>query len=176
MLLACYQLDFVTPGTLPSWVSSRRAIRDMPNFRRYPRGLPVTLHRFRCRTGLEFRGSFANARLAAKRSSIGRPMSTTFAFNAARLARNLTSSRICFFIFSILLVLANCIHLFLQHHTDAMTWSQFAKGMPNFCSNALLSSTEPELEITNVIFIPRTRTTLSKSTSGKIVCSRMPNV
>jgi hypothetical protein len=45
-----YQLDFVTPGSLPVFASSRKQIRQTPNFRMYARGRPHSLHRLRCRT------------------------------------------------------------------------------------------------------------------------------
>jgi hypothetical protein len=45
-----YQLDFVTPGSLPSEASSRKQIRQTPNFRMYARLRPQSLHRFTWRT------------------------------------------------------------------------------------------------------------------------------
>jgi hypothetical protein len=35
-----YQLDFVTPGIIPSLASSRKQMRQSSNFRMYPRGRP----------------------------------------------------------------------------------------------------------------------------------------
>jgi hypothetical protein len=42
---AGYQLDFVTPGRRPTEASSRKQIRQTPNFRMYARGRPQTLQR-----------------------------------------------------------------------------------------------------------------------------------
>lgn len=46
----CYQLDFLTPGILPSSANFRKQIRHMPKRRMYARGRPQILHRFRTRT------------------------------------------------------------------------------------------------------------------------------
>ena len=40
-----YQLDLVTPGIRPSLANFRKQTRHISYFRRYPRGLPHTLHR-----------------------------------------------------------------------------------------------------------------------------------
>jgi len=45
----CYQLDLVTPGKRPTDASSRKQIRQTPNFRMYARPLPQVLQRFTCR-------------------------------------------------------------------------------------------------------------------------------
>jgi hypothetical protein len=42
---AGYQLDLVTPGRRPTEASSRKQMRQTPNFRMYPRGRPQTLQR-----------------------------------------------------------------------------------------------------------------------------------
>ncbi len=39
-----YQLDFVTPGIIPSLASSRKQILHISNFLRYPLGRPHILH------------------------------------------------------------------------------------------------------------------------------------
>jgi len=52
-----YQLDFRTPGISPRSDISRKQIRQIPNFRRNPRGRPQREQRCRTRTpnfGLRF--------------------------------------------------------------------------------------------------------------------------
>ena len=55
-----YQEALITPGTLPSSASSRKEIRDRPNFRNTARGLPVREQRLTRRTGDEFLGSLVS--------------------------------------------------------------------------------------------------------------------
>src|SRR3546814_1890156 len=56
-----YQLALVTPGILPASAISRNVTREMPNWRIYPRGRPVSLQRLRTRTADELRGSLSSA-------------------------------------------------------------------------------------------------------------------
>lgn len=58
--LRYYQLDFTTPGICPCSARSRRAIRERPNFRRYPRDRPDWEQRLRTRIGLASRGIFCS--------------------------------------------------------------------------------------------------------------------
>ena len=44
-----YQLDFVTPGSRPTEASSRKQIRQTPNFRMYDRPRPHNRHRLTAR-------------------------------------------------------------------------------------------------------------------------------
>jgi len=44
-----YQLDLVTPGRRPMEASSRKQIRQTPNFRMYDRPRPHSLQRLTCR-------------------------------------------------------------------------------------------------------------------------------
>ena len=46
---ASYQLDLVTPGSRPWEASSRKQMRQTPNFRMYARGRPQILHRLTAR-------------------------------------------------------------------------------------------------------------------------------
>src|SRR5205823_13952835 len=48
LCLLPYQDDFETPGISPRSANPRKHRRQMPNFRRYPRGLPHSLQRL-CR-------------------------------------------------------------------------------------------------------------------------------
>jgi len=43
-ILECYQDDLVTPGIKPWLAISLKQIRQMPNFRKYPRLLPHLAH------------------------------------------------------------------------------------------------------------------------------------
>jgi hypothetical protein len=57
--LLSYQLDFTTPGISPLSANARKHKRQMPNFRRYPRGRPQSLHRLCLRElNFGFRASF----------------------------------------------------------------------------------------------------------------------
>ena len=56
-----YQLALVTPGIFPSDAHSLKVILEIPNFRIYPLGLPVALHRLCKRTGEEFLGNLSKA-------------------------------------------------------------------------------------------------------------------
>jgi hypothetical protein len=57
--LSYYQLDFTTPGISPLSANERKHKRQMPNFRRYPRGRPQSLHRLCLRElNFGFRASF----------------------------------------------------------------------------------------------------------------------
>src|SRR5690554_4128532 len=87
-----YQLALVTPGTSPRNVSSRSLLRHRPNLRNTPRGRPVSVQRFRWRTGLALRGSCCSFSRAVMRSSSDRLVSLIWASNAARLAANLAAS------------------------------------------------------------------------------------
>ena len=126
-----YQLDFVTPGSLPSSARTRKQIRQMPNFRMYPRGRPQIRHRLYLRTP-NFGG---RAALAIN------DFFATFFSSVPGTGR-----------------------------------AYLRNGIPNLRRSSRLSSTVRAFLITNVTFIPRTRLTLSTFTSGKIACSRMPNV
>ena len=54
-----YQLDLTTPGISPLSARPRKHKRQMPNFRRYPRGRPQSLHRLCLRElNFGFRASF----------------------------------------------------------------------------------------------------------------------
>jgi len=44
LIAPSYQLDFVTPGILPSEASFRKQMRHISNFLIYPRDLPQILH------------------------------------------------------------------------------------------------------------------------------------
>jgi hypothetical protein len=46
LIALSYQLDFVTPGIIPSLASFRKQTLHIWNFRMYPRGRPHTRHRF----------------------------------------------------------------------------------------------------------------------------------
>jgi len=67
----CYQLDFITPGSLPSDASVRKQIRQIPNFLINALGLPHMGHRLYALT-LNFGVLLAFIRSAvfAKRSSL----------------------------------------------------------------------------------------------------------
>jgi hypothetical protein len=57
--LACYQLDFTTPGISPLSASDRKHKRQTPNLRRKPRGRPQSWHRLCLRQlNFGFRASF----------------------------------------------------------------------------------------------------------------------
>jgi hypothetical protein len=56
-LVIAYQDALITPGTLPSKASSRKLIRDNPNFLMVALGLPVRVQRLTKRTAEELRGS-----------------------------------------------------------------------------------------------------------------------
>src|SRR5205823_13139617 len=48
LLIAVYQLDFITPGISPFSARPRKHKRQRPNLRRYARGRPQMLQRLRC--------------------------------------------------------------------------------------------------------------------------------
>src|SRR4051812_15189634 len=50
MVVVLYQLDFVTPGSLPSSARVRKQMRHIWNLRRKPRGRPQRLQRLYLRT------------------------------------------------------------------------------------------------------------------------------
>jgi len=56
-LAVAYQDALMTPGTLPSRASSRKLMRDKPNFLMVALGLPVNVQRLTKRTADELRGS-----------------------------------------------------------------------------------------------------------------------
>jgi hypothetical protein len=66
LIATSYQLDFVTPGILPSEASFRKQIRHMSNFRIYPLDLPQILQRRTKR--VEYFGFFSALRIIALRA------------------------------------------------------------------------------------------------------------
>src|SRR4051812_15206700 len=106
----CYQLDFVTPGSFPSEASSRKQIRQTPNFRMYERLRP------HCRQ-----------RLTALTSNFGGLFALTihdfFAIPVLQLSVRSSQMAVCRTIrFSLLTVYC---------HLPTHYASVFAKGIPN---------------------------------------------
>jgi hypothetical protein len=62
-----YQLDFITPGSIPSEARPRKQIRQIPNLRIKPLGLPQIGQRLWVRTlNLGFRTAFISRDFFAK--------------------------------------------------------------------------------------------------------------
>ena len=180
-----YQLDFTTPGIWPWRARSRRAMRDTPNFRRYPRVLPDCEQRFRTRLGLPSRGIFCNWITAASTSSgVDLGLLMIF-FAAARRSRQRATRTLRFSFFTTLLIFA--INLKFR-----VSCSEFRVGFatrnpklktPNYCLNGIPNDFRSDRAWSSVfavvmieMFIPRVLSTLLKSISGKINCSRTPSV
>jgi hypothetical protein len=82
-----YQLDLTTPGIWPSRANFLRAIREIPNFLKYPRERPDCEQRLRTLIGLASRGIFCSLITAASTSSgVERGLLMIFLAAARRVA------------------------------------------------------------------------------------------
>lgn len=173
-----YQLDLTTPGICPSRDNSLIAMRETPNFRRYPRGRPVCEQRLRTRTGLASRGNFCSFMTAASTcSGVDAGLLMIF-FSSSRFPANCFAIFLRFSFFTTLLIFA-----ILNIQDSRFQIPNLECGICNYCLNGIPSAFKSERAcssfravVTIEIFIPRVLSTLLKSISGKINCSRIPSV
>ena len=150
IILIFYQLAFFTPGIRPWLAISRKVTLDIPNRRMYPRGRPVMLQRLWYRMGDEFLGSFCRPSQSPA-SFKARRFSAYFAISFARLRSRAFMDSLAIFSYF------------------------FLNGKPNF-SNKANASLSVSAEVTKVMSIPAILWILSKSISGKMICSLIPKL
>src|SRR5690606_12791772 len=166
-----YQLDLRTPGILPSSAISRKTTRQTPNFRIYPRGRPVRAQRLWRRTGLASRGSFwSSSHFPSARRR--RRFSAYFATVRRRWASLAMSA---------LRAIGSWfgqVQAGPQAGPQAATGSSCSRrtnGIPSSFRSAYASSSVGAV-VTMVTSRPETRSILSMSISGKMICSFTPSV
>src|ERR1700681_1351186 len=168
-----YQLDFTSPGTRPLEPSSRSAMRLSLFLRYTERGRPVISQRLRIRVADELRGISASFKVAANRSSIGLDLSAMMAFSFARFGAAFLVIRLRRSFFSIELFFA-MLGSWVSAFERLKSASHCRNGKLNAVNNALASSSERAV-VHTVTSMPHVSPILSKSISGKMMCSLMPS-
>lgn len=160
-------------------------MRQSPNFRRVPRGRLHCEQRLRTLTALASRGIFCNFKTASSTASMLEAGLLISLFNSVRRSAYCPTIFLRLSFFATLLVFAIYCILALGLRVSKLIFSTLNLNFEilNYCLNGIPIAFKSARDCSSVfavvtieIFIPRILSTLLKSISGKINCSRIPSV